>query len=388
MRSRLLLYMLIGAVGGVLALALPPSAHGQPASADTTWHEVAPGETLFSIAQAYDTSVAALQEWNDLDDVAIEVEQSLIVALPPEDMPEDAPDDLPSDEEPVDEDPAAEDPGAEEPADTVPRMEGPPEALDETPDGAAPDTLFERTEAVERPTEPPAGRPMSAVPANQTLIDDSIDPMEYGTYTIREGDTFYTIAARVGTSADELFALNAEWTEPLPPGRVLRLPTDFSIPTHDVAEDESIYDVAAQYGVSVRALREANGLAPDVRIEPEQRLRIPGRGAPRPSEELRWPDAELEGFVAVYPDSFEGRLTASGTPYAPDDFVVSHPDWPFGTLVLITNPETERQTFARVIDRGPLDDDHVMDVSEAVALHLELSADHDGGTPVTVRRID
>ena len=366
---------------GVWLFGIISVAEAQEVEADTTFHEVQPGETLFSISQAYEVSIERLQEWNDIEGTAIEAEQELIVSIATDaDDPTEAPPDEPAEyDPPVAEEPAAEEPDPpeedspeEDPSEEDPSEEDPEEAEPDVPDQAI----------------TPGSWPVAEVPAEEVLIDEPIDPMAYGTYTIREGDTFYTVGLRFGVAANRLFELNGEWTDPLPPGRVLRLPEEFSIPTHEVEDTESIFDIAAQYGVSVRALRETNRLADDELIEPGQRLRIPGRGAPSPSADPLWPEVELEGPVAVYPEPFEGRLTASGTTYEPDDFVVSHPDWSFGTLVLITNPETGRRTFARVIDRGPIDDEHIMDVSEAVALQLDLSADHDGGQPVTVRRIE
>jgi rare lipoprotein A len=76
--------------------------------------------------------------------------------------------------------------------------------------------------------------------------------------------------------------------------------------------------------------------------------------------------------VTLYPKTFEGRLTASGTAYDPADFVVSHPSLPLGSVVLLTHPGTGHSTFARVIDRGPVDDALLMDVSAAVAQELGI----------------
>jgi rare lipoprotein A len=79
--------------------------------------------------------------------------------------------------------------------------------------------------------------------------------------------------------------------------------------------------------------------------------------------------------VAVYPAAFAGRLTASGTAYDPEDFVVSHPSLPFNSVVLLSSRDPENHTFARVIDRGPIEDGVLLDVSDAVAQQLGLGAD-------------
>jgi rare lipoprotein A len=56
---------------------------------------------------------------------------------------------------------------------------------------------------------------------------------------------------------------------------------------------------------------------------------------------------------------------------------VSHPSLPFGSVVLLTNPTSGQSTFARVIDRGPVEDALLVDVSEAVAARLGLAAQSD-----------
>jgi rare lipoprotein A (peptidoglycan hydrolase) len=150
-----------------------------------------------------------------------------------------------------------------------------------------------------------------------------------------------------------------------------------------VGAEETLYSIAGQYGVSVRALRAANALDTTT-VQPGQRLRLPGRTAPEvpPWGDRAAPDST--GAVAVYPDAFAGRLTTSGMPYAPDDLVVSHPSLPYGTVLLLSRPGTDRHTFARVIDRGPLEQDVLLDVSAAVAEQLGINAD---ATPTVAVRV-
>jgi rare lipoprotein A (peptidoglycan hydrolase) len=71
-------------------------------------------------------------------------------------------------------------------------------------------------------------------------------------------------------------------------------------------------------------------------------------------------------------------------PYDPENLVVSHPSLPYGTVLLLSHPDTDRHTFARVIDRGPLDEGTLLDVSAAVAERLGIDAD---ATPTVALRI-
>jgi LysM repeat protein len=196
------------------------------------------------------------------------------------------------------------------------------------------------------------------------------------------GDTFVGLALRLGTTADSLFALNDSTTAPLPPDRPLRLPRRFGPPTHVVSAGETLYSIAGEYGVSVRALKAENDLPADS-LRPGQRLQIPGRTDAAVPPPGTWAAPDSTGPVARYPAAFSGRLTASGTAYDPDDFVVSHPSLPFGAVVLLSAPDADRHTFARVVDRGPVETGRLLDVSDAVAEQLRL--DREASTPVALR---
>ena len=339
----------------------PPEVR-PPESNDTEGaiHVVQPGETLYRIARQYGVSVRAIQRWNGLEDANLAVGQQLRVRPPdaPPETAEASPDDTLT---------ARADSAAATP-DTSTALPPPP--------STRPDTVAVAQDPVRERPEPPRRsfvetmQPVEPVPAEKTLIGQPIDPLQHGTHVIQPGDTFFSLAARYGTTVDSLFALNGEFTDPLPPGRVVRLPERFAVPSHTVQAEEDIYAIAAQYGVSVRALRTANALDTTA-VESGQRLQIPGRTAPDPPDRAL-PVPEARGPVVIYPETFEGRLTASGAPYDPSALIVSHPALPFGSVVLLTNPATGQSTFARVVDRGPVQDEMLVDVSAAVAERLGI----------------
>jgi LysM repeat protein len=313
---------LVGALSALLLGGASP-AFAQQATGGV--YVVEKGDTLYSIAQAHDLSVARLRALNGLEGSAIYPGQELRVRPPAE---------------------------AEAPLD----REAPPSAAD-TSAQASPGSR---------------GAPL------------------YGSHTVRTGATLYRIAARYGTPVDSLVALNdsllAATGSVLESGTTVRLPPALGPPTHTVEEGETIYDVARQYGVSVKLLQRTNDLSRK-KVRAGQRLRIPGREAPQPQPRgTRRPVSE-RGPVARYPASYEDRLMAGGARYDPERYVASHPSLPIGTVVLLTHPENGRRTFARVADRGPLDEAFVMDVSAAVHERLGLdSAESD--QPVTVRVMD
>lgn len=224
--------------------------------------------------------------------------------------------------------------------------------------------------------------PSESLSGRTTGKEAGADSSPYGRHTVKAGDTFVGLALRLGTTADTLFALNDRTTTPLSPGRTLQLPPRFAPPTHVVKPGETLYGIAGTYGVSVRSLQAANDLDTTA-IEPGRRLRLPGRSAPPVPPPGKWAAPDSTGSVAVYPEPYAGRLTASGAPYNPNDHVVSHPSLPYGSVVLLSRVDADRHTFARVIDRGPLEDGVLLDVSAAVADQLAISS---GTTPTIALR--
>ena len=320
-------------VAALAASALPARGQDAPPSAEAppqTSYTVKEGDTLYGIARRFGVSVRALQTWNTLDGAQITPGQTLRVRPPRSDEP------------------SSDEPGAGDSAQQEPERTAKPATAEPSPD-----------------TGRVAARP----------------PAPYGRYEAASGDTFVSLALRTGTTADSLFALNDSLTAPLAPGSVVRLPRRFGRPTHVVRRGDTLYGLAGRYGVSVRSLKAANNLTSDS-LSPGQRLRLPGRPGSRPAEPGGLADPDTSGAVAVYPSTFAGRLTASGTAYDPEAFVGSHPTLPYGSLVLLTHPQTQRSTFARIIDRGPVEDDVMMDVSAAVAETLGVG---DGGAAIELR---
>lgn len=310
-------------VTGVLLLlsAGPPSGYGQ--AADDSTYTVEAGDTLYDLARRFGVSVRALMNWNDLGTTALEEGQTLRVRPPRRDTSTDT--------QPPDADP---------------------------PSDAQPDT--------------------ATPPRNQATVPPDTVP-RFGRHVVEEGESFVSLALRLGTTADSLFALNDSTTAPLSPGDTIRLPPRYAPPTHLVESGETLYSIAGEYGVSVRTLQAENDLDTTA-IEPGQRLHLPERLAasvPPPGE---WAAPDSTGPATVFPAPFAGRLTASGTPYNPDEFVISHPSLPYGSVVLLSTSEPTNHVFARVVERGPPDEQTLLEISEAVA---ELLG-HDSNGPLTV----
>lgn len=103
------------------------------------------------------------------------------------------------------------------------------------------------------------------------------------TYRVAPGDTLFLIAQRHGTTVEYLMRQNGLSDATIYPGQTLELGKNSragdSSPggAHLVRPGESLYIIARRYGVSVEALKAANGLSGNY-IEAGQRLVIPSGG--------------------------------------------------------------------------------------------------------------
>jgi LysM repeat protein len=349
-RSLLLLFLLAP------ALAL---AQARPAI-----YVVQAGDTLYRIASAHGMTVDALKRLNGLDSDVIAVGQRLRLtnAIP-------LPDRRPDLETPMPGDPGR--PATPTFTPGAPPARPVPLAASGEPERAAPgagaqqvhvvqpgETLFAialrydtTVEALRRLNGvqsdrivvgqrlvvsgdggPPGGPPGLAAPPPDRpwRMDETNVPADL-VHFVEPGETLYSIAVTLGLQVDDLTALNALTTAPLVPGMMLRLP---------------------------------RAVDPSWAVEP------------RPL-----PSADTVGLALVYPSVMVGRPLASGAPYDPAALTASHRTLPLGTVVLVTNPASGRSTFVTVMDRGPVSQSYLLELSEAAADVLELD-------PNAARRVE
>ncbi len=133
------------------------------------------------------------------------------------------------------------------------------------------------------PTVPDHARPQ--VPSSS--------PTDVGTYTVQSGDTLSEIAARYGTTVNELVRLNGIQNPNLIyPGEVLKIRGAASVSggTHSgsttsgqgsytVQSGDTLSEIAARYGTSVNALARLNGIQNPNLIYPGEVLKISGTAA-------------------------------------------------------------------------------------------------------------
>lgn len=84
-------------------------------------------------------------------------------------------------------------------------------------------------------------------------------------YTVQSGDSLYSIAKRYGVTVDALKSANGKTSNLLSIGEVLVIPTTTGTSrTYTVKSGDSLWKIASTYGTSVNALKQANGLTSDL----------------------------------------------------------------------------------------------------------------------------
>ncbi len=80
------------------------------------------------------------------------------------------------------------------------------------------------------------------------------------------------------------------------------------------------------------------------------------------------------GNASWYGRAFHGRQTASGEPFDMYELSAAHRQYPFGTVLQVTNLDNGKTVQVRVNDRGPYADGRILDVSYAAGRDLGMLA--------------
>jgi rare lipoprotein A len=111
------------------------------------------------------------------------------------------------------------------------------------------------------------------------------------------------------------------------------------------------------------------------RVDAARRIRDRATAARRAAGANGWKRGP-RGFATYYAKVLDGRQTASGTIFDNQDLVAAHPQYPFGTLVRVTNLRNGRSVTVTIVDRGPVRRARasgvIIDLSRAAAEELDF----------------
>lgn len=98
------------------------------------------------------------------------------------------------------------------------------------------------------------------------------------TYTVKSGDSLYSIANKYGITVDDLKEANNLTSNSLSIGQVLKLPTkttnEQETITYTVKSGDSLYKISNEYNTTVDAIKSANNLTSNL-LSIGQVLKIP-----------------------------------------------------------------------------------------------------------------
>ncbi len=83
-------------------------------------------------------------------------------------------------------------------------------------------------------------------------------------YTVKKGDSLYSIARSFNTSVDAIKKLNNLSTNTLQIGQVLKIPGSVSQTTYTVKKGDSLYSIAKRFNTTVDSIKKKNNLSSNI----------------------------------------------------------------------------------------------------------------------------
>ena len=100
------------------------------------------------------------------------------------------------------------------------------------------------------------------IPVSDTKVEEKEPTTSAGiNYIVVKGDNLYTIANKYGVSVNDIKSLNNLSSNTLQIGQVLKIPGTESYTTYKVKKGDSLWKIANTYGVTVNELKNINNLS-------------------------------------------------------------------------------------------------------------------------------
>ena len=94
----------------------------------------------------------------------------------------------------------------------------------------------------------------------------------------------------------------------------------------------------------------------------------------------------FRGISSYYGPQFHGKLTANGEIFDMYGVTAAHKEFPFNTIVRVTNENNGKSQIIRINDRGPYVGNRILDCSFGAAKKLGFVSE--GTTPVKIEVIE
>jgi rare lipoprotein A len=80
----------------------------------------------------------------------------------------------------------------------------------------------------------------------------------------------------------------------------------------------------------------------------------------------------IRGIASYYGSEFNGNQTASGEIFNMNDLTAAHREFPFNTVIKVTNLDNNKSVIIRINDRGPFNQEREIDISLGAAKILDI----------------
>ncbi|HEY0306914.1 MAG TPA: septal ring lytic transglycosylase RlpA family protein [Acidobacteriaceae bacterium] len=106
-------------------------------------------------------------------------------------------------------------------------------------------------------------------------------------------------------------------------------------------------------------------------LAPSAKSPIKSTSAPSPQikKQRHWYQV---GQASWYGTRFDGKSTANGEVFDSNALTCAHRELPLGSWLRVTNLRNHKSVVVRVNDRGPLEDDRIVDLSQQAASTIDI----------------